>query len=623
MESATIRCNGAHGGLAAVAVTVFSLAALVPSGALAHCIISDLPDCTCDNTGGAWPVTSAPGNLLNVARETSGTIITTTKTSCARHRGQPYWQVQQRRRTQSDAHLVAHFFPDYVEDFPAEPWCTEAIAYWHLEAELPYSIGYSTVTNPGARNHHPSPRVRSTEELRLWYKEEERLRVEDGLATRGRWIDGGELDYDNFEPGVNGPCPGAYQQQEGQVFFGDLPDWAGPGVAHSQVVDSMIVYRLAGAGGAVQRVDVRVIEGNVGLDSIPDTLGVDFLRSRVKNTKWYQDVIDYTVLGDSLTSGRKIRGWGVDLGATGGPLYDASRIRTVVTNLILGYPAPEPPDTSDSAIINQFRVYHSQTQGSVTASTNSSGVQTGGTIAHPGNHWLIAAGPHPVDPVYIDIDLLANHPFRVRGVEIDWKDGKFPDQFQVWWAAQNGPIFTKTVTKATGALPPPTGLDFAVPVAFAPDSGYVVRHARLCFANTMLTEPFEITAFHYIFHVGAAEDSNGSAPDEPDTPPPVGVPAAGEIGRGTIRLFPNAPNPFGSFTALTYVLPRGSGATLAIFDAQGRRVRSFDDLVADEQVRFTLWDGRDASGRESPSGVYFYELRTGRERIQRKMILTR
>ncbi len=589
--------------------------------AFPHCIISDLPDCACDNIGGAWPVTSAPGNLLNVARETSGTNITTTKTSCAQHRGQAYWQIQMQRRTPADAHQVAHFFPDYVEDFPATAWCTETVAFWHLEAELPYEYGYGTVTNPGARNHHPGPRVKGATELRTWYKEEERLRVEEGLATRGRWIDGGELDYAAFEPGVSGPCPGAYQQLEQQLWFGDLPDWAGDSTTHSQVIDSMIVYRRGFATGPVQRIDVRVIEGNVALDTIPDTLGVYFWRARVKNSTWYQDVIDWTILGDSLVSGwRKIRGWGIDLDAGGEPLYDESRIRTVVTPLTLSYPPPAPPDTSDNATINLFRIYHNQTQGNIVVTTNSTAVQTGGTIAHPGNHWVIPPAPHPVDPVYIDIDLLANHPHRVGGVEIDWKDGKFPGQFEVWWAAQNGQIFTKTVTKATGAPTPPSGEDFRVSVAFAPDSGYVVRYARLCISNAMLTEPFEVSAFHYIFHVGADEDSGGSSPDEPDNAPPVGVPSATD-GPGGIRYLANAPNPFGRATTIAYVISDAVRGEIRILDASGRLVREFENLPSG--AGRVLWDGSDGKGRAVSAGVYFYEMRAGDARARGRTVVVR
>ncbi len=606
-----------------VIATLLVLTFLPVAPAVANCIISDLPDCTCDHIGGTWPVTAPPGNLIDIARQTYVSSATSTRTSCARHRGQAYWQIQMQRRTPADAHQVAHFFPDYVEDFPAQAWCTETVAFWHLEAELPYPIGYSTVTNPGARNHYPSPRVEGTADLRLWYKEEERLRVEDGLATRGRWVDGGELDYANFEPGVNGPCPGAYQQLEGQVYFGDLPDWSGPSDTHSQVVDSMIVYRLGGVTGPVQQIDVRLIEGNIGLDSIPDTLGVNFLRSRVKNSTWYQDIIDFTVLGDSVISGRrKIRGWGIDLDAGGDPIYDASRIRTLVTPLTFIYPPPAPPDTSDDSTINLFRVYHSQTQGNIAVTTNSTAVQTGGTIAHPTNHWLIAAAPHPVDPVYIDIDLLANHPFRVRGVEIHWKDGKFPNEFQVWWAAQNGQIFTKTVTKATGAPTPPSGVDFTVPVAFAPDSGYVVRYARLCFANAALTEPFEITAFHTIFHVGAPEDSNGSSPDEPDNAPPVGIGVG--LGGATAPLFlSNAPNPFRGATTLAFDLPVGASGELRIIDASGRIVRRFAGVTAAGRRASVRWDGRDEAGREVTSGTYVCELRVGDSRARGRMTLIR
>jgi hypothetical protein len=67
------------------------------------------------------------------------------------------------------------------------------------------------------------------------------------------------------------------------------------------------------------------------------------------------------------------------------------------------------------------------------------------------------------------------------------------------------------------------------------------------------------------------------------------------------------PNPFR--TAISLQLTPGSPAELTIFDAAGRRVRSFPAASRRlSAVGSFLWDGRDAAGREVAPGIYFAAL---------------
>ncbi len=79
-----------------------------------------------------------------------------------------------------------------------------------------------------------------------------------------------------------------------------------------------------------------------------------------------------------------------------------------------------------------------------------------------------------------------------------------------------------------------------------------------------------------------------------------------------------SPNPARAGTAFAFGLARGGAARLAIFDAQGRRVRL---LVAGElgagQHR-VAWDGRDDDGRAAAPGLYLARLTTpGFEAVRR------
>lgn len=69
-------------------------------------------------------------------------------------------------------------------------------------------------------------------------------------------------------------------------------------------------------------------------------------------------------------------------------------------------------------------------------------------------------------------------------------------------------------------------------------------------------------------------------------------------------------NPFAEQASLRFSLAEETPVDLAVYDVRGRRVQSLahDRLTAGTRV--VSWNGRDASGRPAPSGVYFARLRT-------------
>jgi hypothetical protein len=85
----------------------------------------------------------------------------------------------------------------------------------------------------------------------------------------------------------------------------------------------------------------------------------------------------------------------------------------------------------------------------------------------------------------------------------------------------------------------------------------------------------------------------------------------------------NHPNPFNSSTLLTFTLPEPGGATLAIHDITGRKVRTFvlGFLPAGEHT--VAWDGRDGSGKALASGCYFALLRHGAMSAYHRMLLVK
>jgi hypothetical protein len=85
----------------------------------------------------------------------------------------------------------------------------------------------------------------------------------------------------------------------------------------------------------------------------------------------------------------------------------------------------------------------------------------------------------------------------------------------------------------------------------------------------------------------------------------VSAPVSPTMGQ---MLVQNAPNPFGSGTALRFYLPSAGQARLSIYDVSGRLVRVLVDGELPAGGHEAIWDGRDASGRGMGSGTYFARL---------------
>jgi hypothetical protein len=87
------------------------------------------------------------------------------------------------------------------------------------------------------------------------------------------------------------------------------------------------------------------------------------------------------------------------------------------------------------------------------------------------------------------------------------------------------------------------------------------------------------------------------------------------------NLFQNYPNPFNSSSIITYEIERGENVTLKIYDILGREVRELINTSQKPDYYKVIWDGRNNSGKEVSSGIYFYQLRAGNYKQTRKLIL--
>lgn len=83
----------------------------------------------------------------------------------------------------------------------------------------------------------------------------------------------------------------------------------------------------------------------------------------------------------------------------------------------------------------------------------------------------------------------------------------------------------------------------------------------------------------------------------------------------------NFPNPFNPDTKIQYELPEAAQVDIRIFDVLGREVRTLVNERIDPGFHEVTWNGRDDSGVQVSSGVYYYHIVAGENRQTKKMLL--
>lgn len=104
----------------------------------------------------------------------------------------------------------------------------------------------------------------------------------------------------------------------------------------------------------------------------------------------------------------------------------------------------------------------------------------------------------------------------------------------------------------------------------------------------------------------------------------TGTGIAGETEpRHETRFVSVSPNPAPGNIRIVYSLARQGRATVELFDAGGRLVRTLVSGMQQAGVGSVRWDGRDDSGRELAAGVYYSRLTFGSETQTRRLVLMR
>jgi hypothetical protein len=87
------------------------------------------------------------------------------------------------------------------------------------------------------------------------------------------------------------------------------------------------------------------------------------------------------------------------------------------------------------------------------------------------------------------------------------------------------------------------------------------------------------------------------------------------------EVLPNYPNPFNSNTVISYSLPVSMEVSLIVYNISGESVAELVNSYQSAGSYKVTWNGRDNSGREAGSGIYFCRIRAGNNLFTYKMVL--
>ena len=82
------------------------------------------------------------------------------------------------------------------------------------------------------------------------------------------------------------------------------------------------------------------------------------------------------------------------------------------------------------------------------------------------------------------------------------------------------------------------------------------------------------------------------------------------------RLHQNFPNPFNSFTEISYTIYKPGFVTLDVYDLQGRKIKTLVNEYQSANNHSVIFDGS-----ELESGVYYYSLEVGKKFLETKKLI--
>ena len=87
------------------------------------------------------------------------------------------------------------------------------------------------------------------------------------------------------------------------------------------------------------------------------------------------------------------------------------------------------------------------------------------------------------------------------------------------------------------------------------------------------------------------------------------------------KLYQNYPNPFNPLTTIRFNLPKTEKVSLTIYNLMGQVVKTYSPGELNAGEHEFVWNGQDENNVPVSSGVYIYQLKSGKDRQVKKMVL--
>lgn len=132
-----------------------------------------------------------------------------------------------------------------------------------------------------------------------------------------------------------------------------------------------------------------------------------------------------------------------------------------------------------------------------------------------------------------------------------------------------------------------------------------IPHHRLMFVEADNSELIETQPEFESFTVELVAGTSGSNPNVPTS----------------FALHQNFPNPFNPSTTLKYDLDAATHVKLDVLNVLGQKVKTLVDRYQEAGYHSVQWDGIDESGAPVATGVYFYRVNAGDEKVETKKMM--
>jgi len=173
------------------------------------------------------------------------------------------------------------------------------------------------------------------------------------------------------------------------------------------------------------------------------------------------------------------------------------------------------------------------------------------------------------------------------------------------------------------------GYDYAT-IKYYPngDTAWVIRYNGPVSAND-IARALTVDDSGYVYvtgesvsgAIGARHYDFATIKYKQDITPSVKDETSSRVKPSKFALSQNYPNPFNQTTKIEFALAHSGFVSLTIYDLLGRKVRTLVSENLSSGCKSVLWDGKDDSGKEVASGIYFYRLKIGDFSEAKRLVL--